>query len=217
MKINKDKNRIGAKELIWKHKFHFFLDVIIIFLITFAVLYLFGLVPNEFNNTIGRYPDKESAGNQAGELPLSLTAPEVGINTEVYNPDSTSTEILDSYLLKGAVRYPGSGLPGGQGNVFIFGHSTGFKIVHNQAYKTFVGLDKLKAGDPIYLYSSDNEYIYKVLDVKMENADQVLVVFNTKENMLTISTCNTFAAKEDRYVAEAQFVSKQPIPASTQQ
>lgn len=216
MQENKGQNKIGIRELIWKHKFHFFLDVFIIFLITFGILYLFGFVPNEFNSTVGRYPDQESKGNAVGELPLTLTAPEVGINTQVYNPDSTSTDILDSYLSKGAVRYPGSGLPGGSGNVFIFGHSTGFKIVHNQAYKTFVGLDKLKAGDPIYLFSNDNEYIYKVLDVKMESADQVLVVFNTKENMLTISTCDTFAAKEDRYVAEAQFVSKQPIPAITQ-
>ncbi len=215
MEVNKDKNKIGVKELIWKHKFHFFLDVIVIFLITFAILYLFGLVPNEFNSTIGRYPDKESAGNQIGELPLTLTAPEVGINTEVYNPDSTSTEVLDSYLLKGAVRYPGSGLPGGSGNIFIFGHSTGFKIVNNQAFKTFVGLDKLKTGDPIYVFSAGNEYMYKVQWVKLETADQALVVFNTKENLLTISTCDSFGAKEDRYVAQAQFVSREPLQANT--
>ena len=216
MQENKAQNKIGIKGLIWKHKFHFFIDVIIVFLITFSVLYLFGLVPNEFNTTIGRFPDTESVGNQKGELPLTLTAPTVGINTQVYNPDSTSTDVLDSYLLKGAVRYPGSGLPGGNGNVFIFGHSTGFKIVHNQAYKTFVGLDKLKTGDPIYVFSGSNVYTYKVQWVKMETADEALVVFNTKENLLTISTCDTFASKEDRYVAQAMFVSKAPIT-NTQQ
>ena len=208
---NKAQNKISMKELIWKHKFHFFIDVFIVFLITFSVLYLFGLVPNEFNTTIGRYPDNESSGSQIGELPLRLTAPEVGIDTQVYSPSTTSTDILDDYLTKGAVRYPGSGLPGGNGNIFIFGHSTSFKVVHNQAYKTFVGLSKLKPGDPIYVFSSDNEYIYKVQWVKMETADEALVVFNTKENLLTISTCDTFAAKEDRYVAQAEFVGKTPI------
>jgi len=217
MPENQPKNKISVGQLIWKHKFHFFLDVLIIFLITFGVLYLFGFVPNEFNSTIGRYPDHESAGNQVGELPLTLSAPEVGINTQVYNPDSTSTDVLDSWLLKGAVRYPGSGLPGGQGNIFIFGHSTGFKIVHNQAYKTFVGLDKLQPGDPIYVDSADYRYTYKVQWVKMETASEALVVFNTKENLLTISTCDTFAAKEDRYVAQAQFVGRTPIPATTGQ
>lgn len=203
--------------MIWKHKFHFFIDVVIVFLITFAVLYLFGLVPAEFNGTIGRYPDNESKGNQVGELPLTLAAPSVGINTQVYNPATTSNDVLNNYLLKGAVRYPGSGLPGGSGNVFIFGHSTGYKVVHNQAFKTFVGLDKLKVGDPIYVDSSDNQYLYKVLDVKLETADQALVVFNTKNNMLTLSTCDVFGEKSDRYVAEAQYVSKTPIPANAQQ
>ena len=216
MPENKDKNKIGMWQLIVKHKFHFFLDVFIVFLITFGVLYLFGFVPNEFNNTIGRYPAQESKGNAIGELPLTLTAPEVGINTQVYNPDSTSTDVLDSWLTKGAVRYPGSGLPGGTGNVYIFGHSTGFKVVHNQAYKTFVGLDKLQPGDPVYVDSADYQYTYKVQWVKMETADEALVVFNTNENLLTLSTCDTFASKEDRYVMQAQYVGREPIPATLQ-
>ncbi|MBU6370930.1 MAG: class E sortase [Patescibacteria group bacterium] len=211
MAENNTQSGNGILETVVRNKFHFFLDVAVIFLITLGILYLFGLVPAELQSTVGRYPGAESTGGEIGELPLSLVAPSVGINTQVYNPSTTSIPVLDSYLLKGAVRYPGSGLPGGQGNIFIFGHSTGYKTVINQAFKTFVGLENLKPGDPIYVYSNDTAYIYKVQWVKKETADQALVVFDTKDNLLTLSTCDSFGAKTDRYVAQAIYASKQPL------
>ncbi len=217
MKELKPQSSSSIKNLIIRNRIPFLIDFGIILLITFGVLYLFGFVPEEFKNSIGREPVKETKGNEAGELPLHVTIPAIGVDADVYNPSSTSTDILDEFLQKGAVHYPGSGLPGGQGNVFIFGHSTGLAVVHNQAYKTFSGLQKLKAGDEITLYSASNAYIYKVLDVQMKSAADALVVFNTKSNMLTISTCDTFAAKTDRFIAEAAFVKKTVLPSSSAQ
>jgi LPXTG-site transpeptidase (sortase) family protein len=81
-------------------------------------------------------------------------------------------------------------------------------MVNNQAYKTFNGLEKMKKGDLIYVFSEKNEYIYKVSNVKLVDATKTLVEFNTNNKMLTLSTCDNFGAKTDRYVAEAEFVSK---------
>ncbi len=182
-------------------------------MITFSILYLFGLVPKEFDTIIGRYPGIESTLGQKGELPLSIKITEVEVDTQVYNPESTSTEVLDDYLSKGAIRYPGSGLLGANGNVLLLGHSTSFKVVINQAYKTFVGLKNLKSGDLASVFSGAYEYIYKVNSVKMEQASNVRIDFNTNgKQLLTLVTCNTsVASKEARYIVVAEFVSKKSI------
>ncbi len=208
MAMEKDKKEQGFVELILENKGYFFINLFIILTMTFSILYLFGLVPEEFKTLVGRDPVKEVKENKVGELPVSIVIPEIGVNAQIYNPSTTSVEVLDSFLLKGAVRYPGSGLLGGSGNIFLFGHSTGFKIVNNQAFKTFSGLKNLKKDDLIHVFSDKYEYVYRVTSVTMVSADKALVEFNTKNEMLTISTCNTFGEKSDRYVVESIYVAK---------
>jgi len=206
----------------------FFLDFAIVCFVTFGIMYLFGLVPDELKINDTEYPDKASftKGNPmvskiatttekknvveikvVGELPTRIKISAIGVDANIYNPEKTDTKTLDSFLLHGAVRYPGSGLLG-DGNLFLFGHSTGFKVVNNQAYKTFSGLGKLKVGDEILVYSSDATYLYKVSSLEMKPASEVQVDLGSKKNMLTLTTCNVFSAKEDRYVVKADFVAK---------
>lgn len=209
--MNKKEKKQGIISTIIENKIYFFVNLFIILTLTFSSLYLFGLVPESFKYMIGRAPLTESKGNRVGELPLSIKIPTIGVDTQVYNPATTSATVLDNYLLKGAVRYPGSGLLSGDGNIFIFGHSTGFKIVNNQAFKTFSGLKKLKQGDLVYIYSEGYEYTYKVFSVKIITADKALIEFNTNNKLLTLSTCDTFGAKSDRVVAQSEFVSRTKI------
>jgi LPXTG-site transpeptidase (sortase) family protein len=108
-------------------------------------------------------------------------------------------------LSQGAVYYPGSGAIEG-GNVFVFGHSTNWSVVRNQAYKTFNNLDDLKAGDLIYLTAGGEEYAYEVERVRVAPDSEVLVSFGGDERRLTLSTCNTFGLKEERIVVEAHGV-----------
>src|ERR1035437_2598873 len=211
MAKNRAQSRTSIKDLSIENKWYFFINFFIVLLITFSILYLFNLVPAEFQMVVGRDPVKETVVG-VGEAPLAIKIPEVGVDTQVYNPATTSTEVLDSYLLKGAVRWPGSGLLGERGNILIFGHSTSFKIVNNQAFKTFVGLKNLKAGDSISVFSGKYEYIYAVLTVEMKEAKDVIVQFNTTDSLLTLSTCNTSIGDTDaRYVVQAKFASKKAI------
>jgi len=197
-----------------KHeKILFLLYFFVICSITLGLLYLFGFVPEELKMSFGRYPENNTTKiieKESGEMPLKILIPSIGVDAQVYNPNSTSTEILDSYLAKGAVHYPGSGLLG-YGNIFIFGHNTRLTVVNNQAYKTFNDLNNLKAGDLIYMYSEKGEYLYKVSSVKKEDAEKALVQFDTNSHKLTLSTCNTFGAKSERYVVEANFSFKKTI------
>jgi LPXTG-site transpeptidase (sortase) family protein len=147
-----------------------------------------------------------SQGVIESTLPVRLKIPSISVDTPINNPKSTTFEVLDSALTTGAVRYPGSGSPG-IGNMFIFGHSTGFSIVQNPAYKIFNSLRKVSEGDAIYVYTQDAVFEYRVTSLVKVDKDKALVEFDTQKNMITLSTCDSFGRPQDRYVVEADFIS----------
>jgi LPXTG-site transpeptidase (sortase) family protein len=206
MQIKKE----GFLGLIKSRKWSFLLNFSIVLFITFGFLYFMGFVPEEFKMSYGRYPENNISQKENAEIPIVIKIPSINVDVEVYNPQSTSTEVLDSFLAKGAVHYPGSGNLG-YGNIFIFGHNTRLAVVNNQGFKAFNGLRDLKEGDLINVYSDKSIFSYKITSVKLEGADKALVVFNTQIHKLTLSTCDTFGAKSDRYVVEAEYISKKAI------
>lgn len=141
-----------------------------------------------------------------GELPLTLSIPSLGVNAKIQSPGAVGVEQLDQALKLGPVYYSGSGYPGVR-NMLIFGHSTGFSVVHNQNYKVFNNLKNAKAGELIYVRSVSGVSTYKVLQVKKESKYSTYINFNTDVPMLTLSTCDSFGKASDRYVLEAVFVS----------
>lgn len=220
------KNHIFIKNLL------FFSGVFFgVFVLSFSLLSVLGFIPTEFEettneNTLGAkisnttmeqlgLADTPSTtapivNTEAGEAPYRIVSSAINLDATVERPGSKSYSALDTALSKGPVYYPGSGLAG-NGNMFIFGHSTGYKIVNNKAYQVFNNIKNLKAGDEVKVYGQDKVYVYKVRDVKLVNATQELVSFSDNANMLTLSTCNSFGQKSDRYVAEADFVESHSI------
>jgi len=120
---------------------------------------------------------------------------------------------LNDHLTRGVVHYPGSALPGEFGNVFLFGHSTGLRVVHNKAYAVFNGLKELTPGQVVRIRYGGREYWYRVTSVAMKAADEAWVDLrrDTKQRKLTLSTCNVFGAKTDRFVVEAEFMKSYPL------
>jgi LPXTG-site transpeptidase (sortase) family protein len=139
------------------------------------------------------------------ELPLFISVPSLSIATTVESPETTSVSVLDAALSRGPVYYQGSGTPGNR-NMFIFGHSTGFSIVNNKAYKVFNNIKLAKAGELIYVQTSSGTHTYKVREVRKMSKYSTWVQFNSDEPLLTLSTCDSFGKASDRYVLEATYV-----------
>ena len=145
------------------------------------------------------------------EAPQKIVFPRLGKEVAVYNPESYAIGTLDSYLLKGAVRYPGSAMLGEVGNVFIFGHSSYAKIVRSQAYKTFTDIQKLKREDEIHVVGKEHTYVYQVRNV-IAVSDAAAVSLDQTGQTLTLSTCNVLGRKEDRFLLTADFVRSYANP-----
>lgn len=135
--------------------------------------------------------------------PSRIMIPSVGIDSVVIQPKSPMVDVLDAALQQGAVYYPGSGAME-QGNVFIFGHSSGLPVVINQAYKTFNGIEKSQIGDEIIVFGSNGvKHTYLVERVYQADAESAFIDLSRSGRRLTISTCNSFGSKSDRWVVDA--------------
>ena len=147
------------------------------------------------------------------ELPTKIEISAIHLSATIANPTTTDIEILDAGLLSGAVRYPTSAKLGETGNVVLFGHSSYLPVVGNQAYKTFNGIQKLVAGDVITVYAPHAVYTYRVRTVAKESAaSDAGIPLAVTGRVLTLSTCNSFGAKTDRFVVTADFVESHSIP-----
>jgi len=138
--------------------------------------------------------------------PIKILIPSINLSVTVQNPTSLDAEVLDRGLLKGAVRYPTSAKLGEKGNMVIFGHSSYLPIVHNQAYKTFNGIQNLSPGDVVVVYSSSRTYTYKIRNVERESANNGGISLLVTGSVLTLATCDSFGKKTDRFVVTADFV-----------
>ena len=145
-------------------------------------------------------------------MPIKIEIPKINLSANVVNPTTTDIEILDGELLKGAVRYPTSASLGETGNVVLFGHSSYLPIVHNQAYKTFNGIQKLVAGDTVTVSSTDTAYTYRVRSMTKESANNAAIPLSVAGSVLTLSSCDSFEKKTDRFVVVADFVESHSIP-----
>lgn len=216
------------KSFLTKEEANFILYFFGVFLLTFSVLYTLGLLPSEISdsensalddlrlnavemasNTSSNevIPPPQTVAREPGESPVRIIIPDAKVDVLVQNPNTTNVTVLDEYLRKGAVRYPESALLG-DGNVLLFGHSTNWEVVQNQAYKAFNGVEKLKQGALVHVNSLNSRYTYSVTKVTLVNAEEEFIDFSRKDNMITISTCNSFGQKQERYVVEAMFVEK---------
>jgi LPXTG-site transpeptidase (sortase) family protein len=144
--------------------------------------------------------------------PMSITIDRLGKTVTVLNPSSRSIADLDAALLKGVVRHPDSGdLNDNKGNMLIMGHSSYLKNVFNKNYQAFNDIQKLVWGDTIRLRSRDTEYVYRVDKVYEAKASTVSIPTTSNEQKLTLATCDTFGAKEDRFIVEATLISKKAL------
>ncbi len=210
---------IWAGKNIYAKKWRFFGLFFVVFLASVFVLGKLGLLPDapppQAPSPVVTLAASSPAATltTAPEAPVRVSIPAINLSVTVADPTTTNVSVLDALLLRGAVRYPTSALLGENGNVVIFGHSSYLPIVGNPAYKTFDGIQKLAKGDTITVYSADTAYTYSVATVSKEKASEAIIPLSVEGKVLTLSTCNSFATTNDRFVVTADFVESHSLGA----
>lgn len=207
---------------IWDRKWPFLGVFFAVVLITYGILVVIDFIPEAPETTA---ETQDEAKPEIEETPEpTVVEPDTDDDTPdriifdtlnrevaVLNPTNTSVAALDAALLNGVVRHPDSADLFEEGTVFLFGHSSYLPNVINKNFQAFNGINKLEWGDKIRVQSSDYEYVYRVDRVYEVKASTASVSIATDGRRLTLVTCNTFGAKEDRYVVEATLVDAYTI------
>ncbi|HEV7449455.1 MAG TPA: sortase [Candidatus Paceibacterota bacterium] len=191
--------------------FPFAVTFVVLFGITYLFLGMVDALPNPpadadtpaITDTTNSTPQTIADGT--AELPVRVVAKDIGLDSKVVNPQATDIDTLNKAVDEAAMRYPDSSKLGAEGTVLLFGHSSYLPIVHNQVYKTFNGIQNLKNGQTISVYSAGTEYRYSVTGVRLANAQEDVVELPATGKHLTLVTCDSFGTKSDRFVVTADF------------
>lgn len=198
----------GAVHEIAERRLAFAAAFVVIFVLVFVFLKSAGLTPEPLaqkpTNNVAT-GTTSTINSNTPEAPTRIIIDNAGVDATISNPNSTDIKVLDEKLNSGAVRWPASAMLGTEGTVLLFGHSSYLPVVHNQAYKTFDDIQKLKPGQIISVYSATARYDYAVTGVRVADANQDSIELFPTGKHLVLVTCDSFASKSNRFIVSAEF------------
>lgn len=131
----------------------------------------------------------------------------------IYGEPSVNENRFQLALRRGVVHYPGTATPDKPGNVVIFGHSSGQVWAPGDYKFVFMRLDKLKAGDKIFLEYQGIRYTYDVKGLRVVAPTEVSVLEQGEGHNLTLITCTPVGTDKKRLIVSAELVSPKPAEA----
>jgi len=122
-------------------------------------------------------------------------------------PGANKTEYFKA-LEKGVAHLAGTPLPGEKGNSVIFGHSSFYRNAPG-AYKTiFRNLNQLELGDKILVLVDSKALLFKVIEKRVVNPNDLSVLHQTKDSRLTLMTCWPPGRIDQRLIVVSTYIPK---------
>lgn len=134
---------------------------------------------------------------------ISVDAP---ISWNIKNDDYDVSKNLEN----GAIHLAGTALPGTIGNVFITAHSSNYVWARGNYKTLFSLLDKLVIGDEIYINYKSKTYYYKVNHIKVTNPNDLSVLNQDNDSILTLMTCTPVGTSLNRLIITSKQIYPNP-------
>lgn len=150
--------------------------------------------------------------------PAPSSTPEViipKINAQLpvdYETQSLAESDIQKSLENGVYHYATTAVPGQNGNVAIFGHSSN-NILNKGKYKfAFVLLHELQPGDIFYLTHDNKVYSYRVFTKKVVTPEETWVLTSTEGKTATAAliTCDPPGSTRHRLVVWGEQITPDP-------
>lgn len=131
-----------------------------------------------------------------GDVALgSVRIPAIGLDVPFYS--GVHEEVLE----RGPGHWPGTAMPGTDGNAVLSGHRTTFTAPFN-------GLDLLRAGDEVIVAAGPSDVVYRVVETRVVDASEYVGVVTAAakpgERILTMFACHPKGSARQRIVVRAQ-------------
>ena len=142
-------------------------------------------------------------GDRTSEV-TTLSIPRLGLRAPIVFSINSDEGAIQKDLENGVVHFPDTALPGEEGNVVLFGHSSQY-FWRPGSYKTiFAHLDQLQSGDQLYITQGERVYTYTVFNRRIVSPRAVDVLDPTEVPMLTLITCTPRGTSLRRLVVQAK-------------
>lgn len=171
------------------------------------------------------YERNAQVGNLDADLataPVDKNAPakviinKINVDAPVIFSQTTVDEgAFQKALQHGVVHYPNTAVPGKQGNVVIFGHSSGQWWAPGDYKFVFTLLNKLRYDDKIFVEYQGTRYIYRVSNISVVAPTETSVLNQGGNSMLTLITCTPIGTSSKRLVIQAQQIVPKPTDTLT--
>lgn len=140
--------------------------------------------------------------NSSGD---SIIIARINVRAPLVQAAGPTQKELNAALNRGVIIYPGSALPGQNGEVFLSGHSSIFPWVQTEYGQVFALLDKLEKGDVVSLVFNNRQYDYRITGKQVLNASQVKIHENY-EPKLSLMTCWPIGTSLKRLVVTGELI-----------
>lgn len=141
---------------------------------------------------------------------INQNLPVVGVKNE--NLIARRWEELESDIQKalrnGIIHYPGTALPGDNGNVVVTGHSSYYAWDPGRFKDVFALLHDVKMGDKIVVYFNQKKFIYEVNKIKIVLPKDIDVLGPAPTEQLTLITCTPIGTNLKRLIVQAKLIEK---------
>jgi sortase A len=128
-------------------------------------------------------PDAPEAVHRLGTIEI----PKIDVTKDLFEGVTLTT------LNRGPGHWPGTALPGQDGNVVVGGH----RVSHD---KPFRNIDKLVAGDEVVFTTDGGRFVYRVVSSEVVTPDAVWIVNQTPQPTATLFACTPPGSTSHRLV-----------------
>lgn len=135
--------------------------------------------------------------------------PLVDIKNRALEDSNDLNNIFMKELEKWVIRYPGSAIPGKDGNAFVFGHSSNFPWIKWDFNDVFALLDNVWFDDEIIVYYNQKKYKYIVREKNVITPGDTSVLERNKGKAeITLMTCWPIGTTLNRLIVTAELVEE---------
>jgi sortase A len=141
----------------------------------------------------------------------TIIIPKINVDAPVNYLASVQESDIETALETGVVHYGNTALPGQNGNVAIFGHSSNDWWEPGNFKFVFVLLDKLSPGDQVTIDYQSHRYVYQVISSKVVAPTDVSVLDPSSTPTLSLITCTPPGTSLNRLVVTAKQIYPNPV------
>lgn len=179
--------------------------ILVIFALTIFVATYFPLFKNEIDYRVLKTQDHKIEETKPLDTNFGIVIDSLGINSKVIkNVNPYDAKIYQKALTNGVAHAEGTALPGKDGNIFIFSHSSENFYEAVRYNSIFYLLPKLEIGDTITLYFEGKRFDYHVREKIIANPEDISFLTDKSEKpILTLMTCYPPGTNLKRFIVVA--------------